>query len=101
MLFLGNCWGLYRHLFIYLYIGLITPILHCSGTIPDAEITLKSLVNMVVICRGDFFRNSFKIWSVPGLLLSFNFAINLVTSSVVKGSLSRGSESVKSRVGTF
>ena len=29
--------------------------LHCSGTTPDANIRLKSLVNRAVVCLGDFF----------------------------------------------
>ena len=47
------------------FIYRLTPILHCSGTTPGANITLKSLVNMAVVCLGDFFRNLLRIWSVP------------------------------------
>ena len=59
-----------------LYIGLITLMPHCSDTTPDADITLKNLVNRTVVCLGDIFGDSFKIWSVPGLLLFFTFAMN-------------------------
>ena len=54
---------------LFLYNGLIIPIVQSEGMIPESRMTLKSLTITEISSFGQCFMNSFSILSMPGALL--------------------------------
>ena len=69
---------------LFLYSGLIIPIVQSDGMIPESRMTLKSLTMTEINSSGQCFMNSFSILSIPGALLFFNALMCLLISSNVK-----------------
>jgi hypothetical protein len=69
---------------LFLYIGLIMPIVQLSGIIPESKTRLKIFLKTRIYSEGEFFRYSFKTLSSPGDLLFFSpFNASTISFSVI------------------